>query len=117
MKAKLVKESLNDNNVSWPIRDIWNGKVTWKDIEPWMVKSRKTSLPDPGFYSDIKVRNAEELKVYIDQFVDRFGDEGSLRLGEWDFWKIDDNEAFAAGRRKTGDSVDRFYGNSNWTGD
>ena len=111
---KLVRESITySKTAEFSIQDLCDGKITWEDIEPYA--SKRGVLPDPGFYSNKKVENAEDLTAYLKQFQERFGCDGSLTFNEWDFAGIKDNEKYSAAAARTSDDVG--YGKNRYMGD
>lgn len=111
---KLVRESIAYSGPkSFSIQDLCDGKVTWEDIEPYVLK--RGVLPDPGFYSNKKAENAEDLAKYLEQFQERFGCEGELTFNEWDFAGVKGNAKYTAAANRTSDDVG--YGKGRYMGD
>ena len=111
---KLVRESITRSEpAAFLIKDLCDGTVTWENIAPYVLKYEV--LPDPGFYSDITVRNAKDLENYLKQFKERFGSEGKLTFNRWGFSDIKDNKKYSVERNLTADAVD--YGKGRYMGD
>lgn len=111
---KIVRESIAySKSASFAIQDLCDGKITWEDIEPYV--SKRGVLPDPGFYSNKKAENAEDLAKYLEQFQERFGCEGELTFNEWDFASIKDNKKYTEAAINTSNAVG--YGKGRYMGD
>ena len=111
---KLVRESITTSEqATFLIKDLCDGTVTWEDIKPYVLQ--RGILPDPGFYSDIKIKNEEDYEKYLEQFQERFGCEGELVFDKWDFVDVNYNKKYDIERNRTADAVG--YGKGRYMGD
>jgi len=114
MKAKLVKENLNDNEFNFPLSD-----VTFDDLIN-AENDNSVNLP-VDFMSSRLINTLKRFDEWYDEFTGQYGTEGVLVgkpfYGRLD-WELKGNSEWDVHRSQGSEDMERFQrGSGNWTGD